>query len=125
MKYLVDKALSTKSVSFLNENGFEAIRVNKAISEDHVKDETIFSFAIEKNYVIITMDLESRLHETIEQPDDLIPEVDDEEWVNLTKEEKDDFLDHLSKGNAYETESFTIERLEKRREKAKSKNAQE
>ena len=58
MKYLVDKALSQKSVSFLNEKGFEAIRVNKAISEDHVKDEQIFSFAIEKKYVIITMDLD-------------------------------------------------------------------
>ncbi len=57
MKYLVDKALSQKSVSFLNEKGFDAIRVNKAISEDHVKDEEIFTFAIEQNYVIITMDL--------------------------------------------------------------------
>jgi len=58
MKYLVDKVLSQKSVSFLNEKGFEAVRVNKAISEDHVKDEEIFTFAIEKNYVIITMDLD-------------------------------------------------------------------
>ena len=58
MKYLIDKALSQKSVSFLNENGFEAIRVNKAISEDHVKDEEIFNFALEKNFIIITMDLD-------------------------------------------------------------------
>ncbi len=65
------------------------------------------------------------MHETIEQPDDMIPDVDDEDWVSLTEEEKDDFLDHLSKGNAYDTESFTIEELEKRREKQKSKNAQE
>lgn len=55
----------------------------------------------------------------------MIPDVDDEDWVSLTEEEKDDFLDHLSKGNAYDTESFTIEELEKRREKQKSKNAQE
>lgn len=58
MKYLIDNALSQKTVSFLNESGYKAIRVNKAISEDHVEDEEIFKFAVDKNYVIITMDLD-------------------------------------------------------------------
>ena len=53
MKYLVDKALSPKTVKFLVDNGFEAQRVDEVISGTKVEDITIFQFAIDNNIVII------------------------------------------------------------------------
>ena len=42
MKLLIDKALSPKTVSFLNDNGYDAVRVNEVISGSRVEDNEIF-----------------------------------------------------------------------------------
>lgn len=58
MKYLVDKALSPKTVKFLVDNEFDAQRVDEVISGTKVEDIRIFKYAINNNMVIITADLD-------------------------------------------------------------------
>ena len=58
LKYLVDKALSPRTVVFLVKKGYIARRVNEVFSELVVEDEAIFRFAINNDYVIITSDLD-------------------------------------------------------------------
>ena len=57
MKFLVDMALSPKTVQFLINNGFEAVRVSQdipKITNIPIEDEAIFNYAIENNLFIIT-----------------------------------------------------------------------
>ena len=49
--------------------------------------------------------LESKLHETIEQPSGMFPEVDDEEWLEMTEEEKKEFIGHLTKAEEFYKET--------------------
>ena len=61
MKFLVDMALSPKTVQFLIDNGHEAVRVNQVIpkfADIPIEDEAIFNYAIENNMFIITFDLD-------------------------------------------------------------------
>ncbi|MHA1912666.1 MAG: DUF5615 family PIN-like protein [Candidatus Kariarchaeaceae archaeon] len=61
MKFLVDMALSPKTVQFLINNGFEAVRVSQVIpkiADIPIEDEAIFNYAIENNLFIITFDLD-------------------------------------------------------------------
>ena len=58
LKFLIDKALSPKTVDFLNSNGFEAVRVNQVIDKPKVSDKLIFEYAYKEEYVIITADVD-------------------------------------------------------------------
>ena len=49
--------------------------------------------------------LESKLHETIVQPAGMFPEVDDEEWLEMTEEEKKEFINHLTKAEEFYKET--------------------
>ena len=50
MKYLVDMALSPKTVKFLKEKGYDAVRVNEVIEGREIHDKSIFDFAITNDY---------------------------------------------------------------------------
>lgn len=63
--------------------------------------------------------LELKLHQTIEQFIGLFPPVDDEEWLNMTQEEKNDFIHHLKKGDELEPTTMTFEELDRRIEEKK------
>lgn len=90
--------------------------IQEILSKKTTLTELSAKFDIDESELFIWFkNLESILHETIEQPSGMFPEVDDAEWVNLSEEEKKDFINHLLKGDEYETESFTIEELEKQR----------
>ncbi|MHA2274937.1 MAG: DUF5615 family PIN-like protein [Candidatus Kariarchaeaceae archaeon] len=54
----MDKALSPKTVDFLNKNGYEAYRVNELIKGEKITDKEIYDYAIENDYYIITADLD-------------------------------------------------------------------
>ena len=58
MKYLVDMALSPKTVKFLKEKGYDAVRVNEVIEGRGIDDKSIFEFAITNDYCLITADLD-------------------------------------------------------------------
>ncbi|MHA1838655.1 MAG: DUF5615 family PIN-like protein [Candidatus Ranarchaeia archaeon] len=58
MKYLADKALSPRSVRFLQRNGFDAKRVDEVIGNARIEDREIFAYAIAHDYAIITADLD-------------------------------------------------------------------
>jgi predicted nuclease of predicted toxin-antitoxin system len=58
MKFLIDKALSPRTVTHLRDNGFHAVRVDEVIPGAVVEDEAIFAYAIEHEYHIITADLD-------------------------------------------------------------------
>ena len=58
MKFLVDMALSPKTVDFLNNNGHNAIRVNEIFEGRGIDDKRIFTYAIDNNYCLITADLD-------------------------------------------------------------------
>lgn len=49
-------SISPKTTEFLNKNGYTASRVNDVIDGEHIPDETIFTFALEHEYHIITSD---------------------------------------------------------------------
>jgi len=58
MKFLVDMALSPKTVVFLNNNGYNAIRVNEAFEGRGIDDKRIFKYAKDDVYCLITADLD-------------------------------------------------------------------
>lgn len=58
MKFLIDKALSPRTVAYLRDNGYHAVRVDEVIPGTVIDDEIIFQYALEKGYYIITADLD-------------------------------------------------------------------
>ena len=58
MKFLVDMALSPKTVKFLKNNGYNAVRVNEVFEDRGIEDKKIFNYARENNYCLITADLD-------------------------------------------------------------------
>ena len=58
MKFLVDKALSPRTVSFLNNHGFQSVRVNEVILKGRVSDREIFEYAIDNDCIIVTADVD-------------------------------------------------------------------
>jgi len=58
MKFLVDMALSPKTVDFLKNKGYHAVRVNEVFEGRGIDDKKIFKYARENNYCIITVDLD-------------------------------------------------------------------
>ncbi|MFQ6123396.1 MAG: DUF5615 family PIN-like protein [Candidatus Heimdallarchaeota archaeon] len=54
MKFLIDKALSPRTVVYLIESGYNAVRADTVTPGTVVEDETIFNYAIENGYYIIT-----------------------------------------------------------------------
>ncbi|MHA1228850.1 MAG: DUF5615 family PIN-like protein [Candidatus Hodarchaeales archaeon] len=58
MKYLIDMALSPKTVEFLKKKGYIAVRINEIFQEKGIEDIIIFNFAIKNDYCIITADLD-------------------------------------------------------------------
>lgn len=57
MKFLVDVSISPKTVEFLKKNGYEAVRISE-LGMAKSKDEEIFDYAIEKDMILITTDLD-------------------------------------------------------------------
>jgi len=57
MKFLADMPISPRTVSYLRETGYEAMRVDK-LGMERAKDEQLFRYAAERDMVIITMDLD-------------------------------------------------------------------
>ena len=88
--------------------------VQELLDQNLTLDELSSKFGIDKRELFIWLkNLESKLHQTIEQPAELFPEVDDEKWVEMTDEEKNDFINHLRKANEFESETFTVDDLKK------------
>lgn len=58
MKYLIDKALSPKTVKYLRKKGYNVVRLDEILSGSPIEDETIFQYVIEQDYFIITADLD-------------------------------------------------------------------
>lgn len=58
MKFLVDMALSPKTVEFLKNKGYNAIRVNEIFEGKGIDDKTIFEHARDNYYCLITADLD-------------------------------------------------------------------
>lgn len=56
MKFLIDMALSPKTVGFLNSIGHEAVRVD-SVGMARAKDSEIIEYAIKHNMILITSDL--------------------------------------------------------------------
>ena len=57
MKFLVDMALSPKTVRVLRDSGYEAVRVNE-LSMATAKDKEISAYAEERGLEVITADLD-------------------------------------------------------------------
>lgn len=57
MKFLVDMALSPKTVKVLRNSGYEAIRVNE-LGMGKSKDREILTYAKKNDMVVITADLD-------------------------------------------------------------------
>jgi len=57
MKFLLDMPISPKTEEFLKKQGYDAIRVDK-LKMHKSTDKEIFNYAIERNMVIITADLD-------------------------------------------------------------------
>lgn len=57
MRFLVDLALSPKTVSFLRNLGYEAIRVSEA-GLPKAKDAEVMKYAIDNNMIVVTADLD-------------------------------------------------------------------
>ena len=57
MKFLLDMHISPKTEEFLRKQGYDAIRVDK-LKMHKATDKEIFDYAIERNMVIITADLD-------------------------------------------------------------------
>lgn len=65
--------------------------VQELLDQNLTLDELSSKFGIDKRELFIWLkNLEAKLHQTIEQPPRIFPEVDDEEWVEMTEEEKKD-----------------------------------
>jgi len=57
MKFLLDMPISPKTEEFLRKQGYDAVRVDK-LKMHKATDKEIFDYAIERNMVIITADLD-------------------------------------------------------------------
>lgn len=57
MKFLVDMSISPKTVEFLKKRGYEAVRASD-LDMAKSKDEEILGYAIEKDMILITADLD-------------------------------------------------------------------
>lgn len=97
--------------------------VQELLDQDLPLDELSSKFGIDKRELFIWLkNLETKLHQTIEQPAVLFPEVDDEEWVGMSEEEKIDFIKHLRKADEFESETFTVNDLKKMKKERTVKN---
>jgi len=88
MKFLVDKALSPRTVAYLRENGYNAVRVDTVIPGTVVEDETIFNYAIENDYYIITADLdfgEILAYSKSKRPSTIILRLEDQRVTNVNR----------------------------------------
>ncbi|MDP2765949.1 MAG: DUF5615 family PIN-like protein [Candidatus Methanoperedens sp.] len=57
MRFLVDMALSPKTVDFLKDNGYEAVRANE-LGMAKSKDREIFDYAAKNEMIVLTADLD-------------------------------------------------------------------
>ena len=58
MKFLVDMALSPKTVKFLKQKGYNAVRVNEVFEGEGIDDNSIFKYARDNDFCLITADLD-------------------------------------------------------------------
>lgn len=65
--------------------------------------------------------IEININQTLSNPSGIFPQVDDEEWLNMSEDERLDFFKHLEKGLQFESAPISLEDLKKMREKRKSK----
>ncbi len=88
MRFLIDKALSPRTVAYLQENGYDALRVNTLIPGSFVDDETIFKYAIEHEYFIITADLDFGAilaYTKNQKPSTIILRLEDQRVANVNR----------------------------------------
>ena len=57
MRFLVDMPISPRTVSYLRQLGYEAMRADE-LGMERVKDEQLLQYAAEQDMAIITMDLD-------------------------------------------------------------------
>jgi len=65
--------------------------------------------------------IEITINQTLSALEGIFPPVDDEEWLNMTKNERLEFFEHLEKGFQFESTSITLDGLKKMRENRKNK----
>ena len=108
----------------LDQNNLLRINLVQDLLDQNLTLEELSSkFGIEKRELFIWLkNLEIKLHQTIEQPPGLFPKVDDKEWLEMTEEEKIEFIKHLRKADEFESETFSVYDLEKLKKKRKTKN---
>lgn len=88
MKFLIDKALSPRTVAYLIENGYNAVRADTVIPGTVVEDETIFNYAIENGYYIITADLDFGAilaYTKSKRPSTIILRLEDQRIANINR----------------------------------------
>jgi len=88
MKFLVDMALSPKTVDFLKNKGYNAVRINEVFEGRGINDKRIFDYARENNYCIITADLdfgELLAFSQSKNPSTIILRLEDPRISNINK----------------------------------------
>ncbi len=94
MKFLLDMALSPKSVEFLKNNGYDVVRVNEVIEkikDKPIEDIEIYEFAIKNNYTIITADLdfgEILAYSKSSRPSTIVLRIEDFQVKNVNEKLK-------------------------------------
>ena len=88
MKFLVDKSLSPRTVDFLKEKGYSAVRVDDVLVGKPIEDKKIFNCAIEHKYYIITTDLdfgEILAYTKSHRPSTIILRLEDQRVDNVNR----------------------------------------
>ena len=63
--------------------------------------------------------LDYRIRQTIEDQIDRLRPIDDEEWVNLSNEEKKAFIDHLKEADRFEPKDLSFDEIRRKRKNNK------
>lgn len=63
--------------------------------------------------------VEVSINQTLNSSSDIFPQVNDEEWLNMSIEERNEFINDLEEGLKFKSETYTLDDLKKMKEKRK------
>lgn len=66
--------------------------------------------------------VEVSINQTLNSSSDIFPPVDDEEWLNMTTEERNEFFNDLEEGLKFKSETYTLDDLKKMKENIKHRH---
>ena len=97
--------------------------IDDLLSEKLSIEELSKKYSLEPAEIFIWLkNLDERIRQTIEDQIDRLRPVDDDEWLNMSEKEKDEFIAHLNEADRYESKNLTIEDIKKMRRERKNKN---